>query len=267
MRTGDLNVTGADADAISINGGEGGISNIVVDHVEAIWAPDVAGVTILNNVTDVTVQHSIIGVGLTKSSHPESLDTDGHNLAFNISGLSTTAWPKRVTVYRNLIIDAEARNPQLQGVEAVDLINNVIYNYHEPPHGNPRSANIVNNYYKWGPASQIAGLGDPRSYLYYDRVSSYFPTLFTDSVYLSGNVAANFTSTPPNAPANVLRSNPATPFSVTPESTTGLLDRILAEVGPDIRDDVTNQWITETQNGTGQYYNGDGYPAPNPHWP
>jgi hypothetical protein len=133
MRSGDAEV-GNDADAININGGTGGISDIVLDHVEGIWAPDVGGVTILNRVTDVTIQHSVIGVGLTKSSHPESLeDADGHNMGFNIAGQTGAAVPERITVYRNLITTAINRNPQVQGAKATDLINNVIYNFSQAP--------------------------------------------------------------------------------------------------------------------------------------
>ena len=152
------------------------------------------------------------------------------------------------------------------GSEAVDIINNVYYNYDEAPQGNPKSLNFVNNWLRWGPAPQAAGLGNPEPYFYKPATSSDFPTLYTNTVYESGNVADGFTGQR-GTPLTVYRTSPAVPFSVTPESTTGLLDRILAEVGPDIRDDVTNQWIAETQNGTGVYFNGDGYPAPNPHWP
>lgn len=267
VRTGDLNVNAQDADAISINGGtSAGIKNIVVDHVEAAWGPDVV-FTILNNVSDITVQHSIIAAGLTKSKHPEALqDIDGHNLSFNISGLSSSAWPKRVTVYKNLMANSQGRHTRAQGAEAVDIINNVYYNYDEAPQGNPHSLNFVGNILRWGPAPKAAGLGDPENYIFKPVTSSDFPNFFSNTVYEAENSADGFTGVR-GAPASIFRTSPAVPLSVNPESTNGLLDKILAEVGPSPRDALTNQWINETKNKTGTYWNGEGYPSPNPHWP
>ena len=164
------------------------------------------------------------------------------------------------------MLNSQGRHTRSMGSEAVDVINNVYYNYDEGPQGNPRSLNFVGNWLRWGPAAQTAGLGNPTTNIYSPTTSSDFPTIFTGTVYEANNVADGFTGTR-GTPNTVYRTTPAVPLSVTPESTTGLLDRILAEVGPDIRDTVTNQWINETSNKTGQYFNGDGFPAPNPHWP
>ena len=41
--------------------------------------------------------------------------------------------------------------PRLEGVSCVDLVNNVIYNWGQHAGtGNPRSANIVNNWFRMG---------------------------------------------------------------------------------------------------------------------
>jgi hypothetical protein len=260
VRSGDLGVS-VDADAINLNGGPAPISDIVLDHVEAIWAPDVGGVVILNRVTDVTIQHSIIGVGLTRSIHPESNDADGHNLAFNIAGQGSGI-PERITVYRNLITTAQGRMPQVQGAKAVDFVNNVIYNYEEAPQGNPQGLNLVNNVYRHGPA-----VPSPERFFWRTRTSGDHPNAYPDSVYLSGNVPDGFTAVPPASPANVLRSTPYGVLSVQPEATANLLDRVLAEAGPSPRDAKTLRWIDEAQTRSGVYWNGDGFPAPNPSWP
>jgi hypothetical protein len=265
VRTGDLNVNAQDADAISINGAGATISNIVVDHVEAIWGPDVS-FTILNNVTDITVQHSIIGWGLTKSKHPEAGDDiDGHNLAMNISGLSSNEWPKRVTLYKNLIGGAQGRYTRSMGTEAIDIVNNVYYNYDEGPQGNPRSMNFVGNILRWGPAPQAAGLGEPQNCIYCPDTSGDFPSFFNGTVYESGNVADGFNGVRGN-PASVYAPAPKVPLSVTPDSTNDLLQKVLSDVGPKPLDSTSQRWINEATNKTGVYFNGAGHPPPNPFW-
>ena len=265
MRAGDENV-GSDADAININGANGTVNNVVLSNVEAIWAPDVGGLTILNRVTNVTVQCSIIGVGLARSVHPESNDADGHNLAFNIAGQGSGV-PERISVVRNLITTAQGRMPQIQGALSVDLVNNVIYNYEEAPQGNPQGLNLVNNVLRHGPAPAAAGLGAPERFFWRTRTSGDHPNAYSASVYLAGNVADGFTSVAPNSPASVLRSSPFGSLSVTPVSTTGLLARVLNEAGPRPADAKTQLWLTQAANRTGVYFNGDGFAAPNPTWP
>lgn len=265
MRAGDEN-TGAEADAININGSQRAVSDVVLSNVEAIWAPDVGGLAILNDVSDVTVQCSILGVGLTKSVHPESGDADGHNLGVNIAGQGAGV-PQRISIIRNLITTSQGRMPQVQGAIGVDLVNNVIYNYQEAPQGNPQGLNVVNNVYRHGPAPQASGLSAPERFFWRTRTSGDHPTAYSASVYLAGNLADGFTSVAPSSPASVLRSSPYGSLSVTPLSTTGLLARVLADAGPRPADAVTNQWLAEASSRTGIYWNGDGFPAPNPHWP
>lgn len=261
VRTGDESVQAADADAISINGGSGGISNIVLDHVEAIWAPDIGGVAILNRVTDVTVQNSIIGEGLNLSRHPEGTTAEGgHSYGFNITTLDGSSYAERVTVHHNLITTSSQRNPQIIGAAAVDFVNNVIYNVGlDWAYGNPRSASIVNNIYRAGPETQTSD--EWRS-----RTNGDVNGFFANSVYLAGNVADGFTFTRDIA-ANVLAGSPPVPLSVAPEDTRGLLERVLGSAGPQPADATTQGILANAWNRTGAFLNGVGQPGPNPTWP
>ena len=261
VRTGDESVQAADADAISINGGSGGISNIVLDHVEAIWAPDIGGVAILNRVTDVTVQYSIIGEGLYLSRHPEGTTADdGHSYGFNITTLDGSSYAERVSVHHNLITTSSQRNPQIIGAAAVDFVNNVIYNAGlDWAYGNPRSASIVNNIYRAGPETQTTD--EWRS-----RTNGDVNDFFGGSVYLAGNVADGFTFTRDVA-ANVLAGNPPFSLSVAPEDTRGLLERVLGSVGPQPADSTTQRILANAWNRSGAFLNGVGQPGPNPTWP
>lgn len=261
VRTGDLGVS-ADADAINLNGA----SQVVLDHVEAVWAPDVGGVTILNDSDNVTVQHSIIGGGLLRSSHPEALeDAGGHSYGFNIAGQGAGA-PDCVTVYANLITTSVGRNPQVQGATGVDLVNNVIYNFSDTASGNPAGLNIVGNWYRSGPAPATAGVPQRTSFWRF-RGSGDYPSVFSGSVYLADNLADGFTPTSPDAPAGSLRSTPAHPLSVAAGPVGGLLERVLADVGPRPLDARSLGWIRDVVDRSGTYWNGDGFAGPNPSWP
>ncbi|HEX2140786.1 MAG TPA: hypothetical protein VHK28_00750, partial [Candidatus Limnocylindria bacterium] len=44
-------------DAVTINGMSGSVSNVVLDHLTMLWGPDIGGLAILGDVSDVTVQH------------------------------------------------------------------------------------------------------------------------------------------------------------------------------------------------------------------
>jgi pectate lyase len=256
IRTGDESVS-VDADAISLNGA----SNVAINRVEAIWAPDVGGITLLNGSRDVTVQCSIIGVGLTRSSHPESDDdTDGHNLAFNIAGGSS-----RVTVWKNLVTHSQGRNPQIQGGSEIDFINNVINGYQEGPSGNPSGLNLVGNWYRHGPQPQAAGMGAPWTHEWRTRTSGDFPSAFKNSVYASGNLSDGFTFTN-GAASGVLRTTPAHPYSVTPIPVNDVLSTVLGSVGPQPLDSLSLRWITDAVNRSGTYYNGTRGPAPAIAW-
>lgn len=262
IRTGDETVDAKDADPISINGGTAGIHNIVVDHVEAIWGPDVGGITILNKVSDVTVQHSIIGEGLFRSRHPEAHeDADGHSYAMNISGVSTGgAVPQRITVYRNLLTTSESRNPRICGAVAVDLVNNVIYNHRAGPGCNPQSLNMVANLLVAGPAPAAAALGFTGAEFSH-TTSADFPTAFADAIYLADNLADGYILNGFLGPHGIVRSEPAVSLSVAPEAVAGLLDRVAAEVGPSVRDDETLRLLNNLIQRSGLYVSGNGvYP-------
>ena len=72
LRPGDQIANPADGDGLTINPGIGGsLSNMVIDRCSLLWAPDVT-LAILNNVSNVTVQYSILGGGLCYSTHPEA---------------------------------------------------------------------------------------------------------------------------------------------------------------------------------------------------
>jgi hypothetical protein len=66
---------------------------------------------------------------------------------------------------------------------------------------------------------------------------------------------------PHRANPGVARSSLAHTLTVAAEPGAGLLERILADVGPS-RDAMTNGWLADVRNRTGRYWNGCGEPLP-----
>ncbi|MDP4819376.1 MAG: pectate lyase [Saprospiraceae bacterium] len=125
--------------------------NIMIDHCSVSWSTD-EGLSLYNN-ENTTVQWTFITESLRNSVHDKG--------AHGYGGI----WGGRfASFHHNLLAHHDSRNPRL-GEEAgsafalsdlVDLRNNVIYNWggNTCYGGEAMNVNIVNCYYKPGPASK-----------------------------------------------------------------------------------------------------------------
>jgi pectate lyase len=262
FRTGDeTTTTPGDTDALSGNGEAG---SIIVDHSTMVWGPDVGGATWLNGTHDVTVQDSILGEGLKLSRHPEGVSSQGgHSYSTNITDLDPAGtYPSRITYVNNLITTSASRNPRVIGAACVDFVNNVVYNWgYKAGYGNPRSLNLVNNWWRSGPETTTPYFWDPDT-------SADYPTLITGSVYGSGNVGDGF-SIARNSPTTVYRDTPACALSVAPSSASDAYARVLANAGAlrPVRDAVDQRIVDNVVARSGRFVNGVGQVGPNPVWP
>jgi hypothetical protein len=267
IRTGDESVRADDADAISVISARGEETRrVAINRVEAVFGPDVS-LTVLTDggvTEEVTVQCSIIGAGLFRSAHSESGDDDGHGLSLNISGIrGPNDWPRRVTIWRNLITHSESRNPRVCGSEAVDVVNNVIYGFREGPFCNPRGLNLTGNVLREGPLPEDVGLEEVGAVFRVDP-SDDFSRVFANGVYEADNIcdSADGTGCARIGPPRVFRSGPFRTPSVVAEGGEALLERVLASVGPTERDAITQGWLDDVRNRTGEYWSGGGGPPP-----
>lgn len=168
--------------------------NIMVDHCSVSWSIDEC-CSILGNVNS-TLQWSIVSQSLVNSGHSKGAHGYGGN--WGGSGAS---------FHHNLVAHHGSRTPRLgprvstQLDERMDMRNNVIYNFggNGCYGGEGMQVNIVNNYYKPGPATptdkkgrRIAGVGI-RTNSYCATYPAYTPALHLWGKYLvEGNVNSKY---------------------------------------------------------------------------
>jgi hypothetical protein len=127
--------------------------NIIIDHCSMSWSTDEVFSVYAGDST--TLQWNLIAEPLNYSYHFETGDTD-----YEHHGYGAIWGGRHLSAHHNLFAHCNSRNPRFDGIrnspeENVDFRNNVIYNWgHNTAYaGEGGNYNIVNNYYKYGPAT------------------------------------------------------------------------------------------------------------------
>lgn len=121
-------------------------TNVIIDHCSVSWSQD-EGINTWHGCKDITVQWCMVAEPLNKA-----YNRGAHAFAATIGGVNAS-------FHHNLFAHCTARNPSVGGnhkykTENADFRCNLIYNHgHRSCDGKPHSINIVNNYYKPGPAT------------------------------------------------------------------------------------------------------------------
>ena len=133
-------------DSDGVGGGRYGQNNVILDHLSVSWSIDEC--LSIYKTENLTVQWCLITHSLNASVHTKG----SHGFGGIWGGY-------KATFHHNLLANHASRNPRFASVEGtkwVDYRNNVVYNWgFKTAYGGGHHAeiNIVNNYYKPGPAS------------------------------------------------------------------------------------------------------------------
>lgn len=157
-------------DSDGVGGGRYGQKNVILDHLSVSWSIDEC--LSIYKTENLTVQWCLVAHSLNTSVHTKG----SHGFGGIWGGY-------KATFHHNLLANHASRNPRFSSVDGtkwVDCRNNVVYNWgFKTAYGGGHHAeiNIVNNYYKPGPASQHHRLLDVAE----DGTGRY---------YVAGNVMA-----------------------------------------------------------------------------
>lgn len=235
--------------------------NIMIDHCSMSWAID-ENTSWYDN-QHFTLQWCIIGESLYHSYHPKG----NHGYGGIWGGMGAT-------FHHNLIADNSSRNPRFNGArynsthqtEIVDFRNNVIFNwgFNSAYGGESGNQNMVNNYFKPGPATS-GGSTHHRIVQPYDSYTQSNPI---SKWYVAGNyMAGDATVTANNwqggvqphdsrIPLDSLKLN--NPLDVAPVETQSAVDAyntVLKDAGDVFpkRDSVDVRIVHETETGKASF--------------
>lgn len=172
----DSGMLGSEIDGIEIRE----CQNVIVDHCVFSWSND-EGINNWHKSSFITFQWCVMSEPLHRSIHEKG----AHGFAASIGGYKSS-------FHHNLLANGAGRNPSIAGnnqhfTVLLDIRNCVISNWgYRSCDGKPLSVNIVNNYYKPGPATRE----DVKRRI--ARIDNSEKAGFTGLWHIEGNVVEGF---------------------------------------------------------------------------
>lgn len=163
------------------------VGNIMIDHVSASWGLDENMSMYRHMYNDSTGKQEVklgtVNITIQNSIFSEALDTWNHAFGSTLGG-------ENCTFMRNLWANNAARNPSIGWNGIFNFANNVVFNWvHRSIDGGDYTANynIINNYFKPGPATPS---NEPISYrlLKPESGRSKLPYVVFGRAHVQGNI-------------------------------------------------------------------------------
>ncbi|MDA3615658.1 pectate lyase [Polluticaenibacter yanchengensis] len=241
--------------------------NIIIDHCSMSWSIDECSSFYANK--NFTMQWCILSESLNKSFH----EKDDHGYGGIWGGYNAT-------FHHNLLAHHNSRNPRFDGgfrsgtgtspvgKDKVDYRNNVVYNWrgNSSYGGENGTYNMVNNYYKPGPATP-SSRNKRFMEISFESTAGYEPgygKFFIDGNYMNGNttVSANNWNGGVDkgsglSDANFANAKLTVPFEaavLTTHTAEQAYNAVLAYAGASFkRDGIDTRVLSEVRNGTATY--------------
>jgi hypothetical protein len=237
--------------------------NIIIDHCSMSWAIDEVASFYDNE--NFTMQWCILGESLYASFHPKG--NHGYGGIWGGWGAS---------FHHNLIADHTSRNPRFCGsryhvptasLEVVDFRNNVIFNWagNSAYGGEGGRCNIVNNFYKPGPATvkkgglQLYRIVNPsvstdpkvdsvsRWYIRGNYMDGY-PAISVNNIVLGQGFQPQYSDSIAGLWERV--SNPFSFVPITDQTAIAAYDSVLKKAGASLfRDTIDKRLVYQTRTG------------------
>ncbi|GAB3647110.1 thrombospondin type 3 repeat-containing protein [Echinicola sediminis] len=163
------------------------VGNIMIDHVSASWGLD-ENMSIYRHMYSPGAGYKdeklpTVNVTIQNSIFSEDLDTYNHSLGSTLGG-------ENCSFMKNLWASNAGRNPSIGWNGIFNFVNNVIFNWsHRTTDGGDYKAkfNIINNYYKPGPVTELSA---PVSYriLKPEAGRSDLDSVVFGRAHVSGNI-------------------------------------------------------------------------------
>ncbi len=163
------------------------VGNIMIDHVSASWGLD-ENMSLYRHMYEPGANYKTeklptVNITIQNSIFSEALDTYNHSLGSTLGG-------ENCSFMRNLWANNAGRNPSIGWNGIFTFVNNTVFNWaHRTTDGGDYKAtfNIINNYYKPGPATPKEGSISHRM-LKPESGRSDLDTLVFGRAFVEGNI-------------------------------------------------------------------------------
>lgn len=230
--------------------------DVIVDHCSISWTTD-EGINTYHGTRNLTIQWCLISEPLHDSvnRHPH--------------GYGATWGGKNVSYHHNLFAHAAGRNPSVAGETGnrtvlMDHRNSVIYNWkHRSCDGKPTSVNVVNNYYKPGPATpsavrrRVARIDDTMAPYGFESLWHIEGNFVEGAPDVSEDNLLGIEFEGDTSASKNIRANPFPTAPVTTQEATEAYQLVLENVGANLpkRDSQDARILREVANGTSEFGN------------
>jgi hypothetical protein len=244
-------------------GGQGS-RNMIIDHCSMSWSIDECASFYANE--DFTMQWCLLTESLRNSFHE------------GLHGYGGIWGGNRASFHHNLLAHHSNRNPRFRGnkinrqtdAELMDFRNNVIYNYNGTSYGSEGggSYNMVNNYYKYGPATddmdkEILFVNSATAEYNWLELEGAHGRFYVDGNYISANegyTADNWRAVVWEKSTTIERVKSEVEFdkgTVTTDDAETAYLKVLEHAGASLyRDTVDRRTIHDTRTGTATVMDG-----------